>query len=90
MKKQPTFMQLFRQWNASGATLRADLDPPLISKIGYPLARRIHLFSERVARAGTRCTVHTRINYRAAAAQQDPTWPARNGELTKMWRSWQV
>ena len=52
-------------------------------------ARLVGLFYRycKVANPFPRCTLNTRINYRAHAVNL-PDWPARSLELNKMWLSW--
>lgn len=81
-------MQRYREWERMGGTLRPTLDQRAINRFGKEL---VYLFEKYdVVRHRIRgADVHTRINFRAAAAARLDDWPKRNLELTRDWRSWE-
>ncbi len=86
--KQKTFMQMFREWERMGGRVRASLDRLCIERFGYQMAQAFDRY-DCIKHAITRCTIHTRINYRAAATVTlGDQWRDRSLELNRMWRSW--
>ncbi len=86
--KQKTFMQMFRKWERMGGRTRASLDCRCVERFGYQTALAFDRYSD-TKHAITRCTIHTRINYRASATKAlGDQWRGRSLELNHMWRSW--
>ncbi|MFW6462691.1 hypothetical protein ACOCHN_30350 [Klebsiella pneumoniae] len=81
-----TFHQLYREWIRER---REHMHNVLTWERDRYGARLVGLFYRycKVANPFPRCTLNTRINYRAHAVNL-PDWPARSLELNKMWLSW--
>ncbi|MBX4558864.1 hypothetical protein CF042_05830 [Klebsiella pneumoniae] len=86
--KQKTFMQMFREWERMGGRVRASLDHRCVERFGYHTALAFDRY-DSIKHAIAGCTIHTRINYRAAATKAlGEQWRGRSLELNRMWRNW--
>jgi len=90
LMKHQTFMQQYREWQRSGSRIKASRDRYCLDWYGRNRARDLDRY-EAICCAVTHCNVHTRINFRAAAAAElgADEWQRRSPELNKYWRSWE-
>lgn len=81
-----TFHQLYREWIRERPEHMHNVLTWERDRYGVRLVGLFYRYC-KVANPFPRCTVNTRINYRAHAVNL-PDWPERRLTLNKMWISW--